>query len=52
MSNVEESKEITLHEFNNADTETLAELVHELLLENGIEAGSFSFAIEVSYWEV
>ena len=45
-------KEISFGEFDNSATEYLSELVHELLLEKGIDTTSYSFGIDVTYLEI
>jgi len=45
-------KEVSFGEFDEMTTEYLSELVLELLEEKGIDATSYSFSIDVTYWEV
>jgi hypothetical protein len=44
-------KKISFGEFDNQATEYIGELVHEMLVEKGINPSSYSFSIEVEYAE-
>lgn len=44
-------KTITLSEFSQHDTEFLADLIHNYLQDQGIQAVGFAFNIEVDYEE-
>jgi len=46
------SKDVSFGEFDKMTTEYLSELVLELLEEKGIDAASYSFSIDVTYWGV
>jgi len=45
------SKDVSFGEFDGDANEYLSQLVDELLREKGIEPASFSYSIEVTYWE-
>lgn len=44
-------KTITLYDFSQQDTEFLADLIDTYLQDQGIQASSFAFNIEVDYEE-
>ena len=45
-------KKVSFGEFDNQSTEYIGKLVHEMLVEKGINPSSYSFSIEVEYAEV
>jgi len=44
-------EKISFGEFDNQSTAYIGELVHEMLVEKGINPSSYSFSIEVEYAE-
>ena len=44
-------KKISFGELDNQATEYIGELVHEMLVEKGINPSSYAFSIEVEYAE-